>query len=78
MEAAGFEELGRASVVGWWQEVAGHKNESRFAGHFVFCGIWKGMMMMFAYDDDDDEMCYSRPRLILTIFIAYAHIYITS
>ena len=36
------------------------------------------MIMMFAYDDGDDEMCYSYPRLMLTIFIAQVHISITS
>ena len=40
-----FEEFGRASVVCWRQEVARHKNESRFAGHSV---------LRYLEEDDDD------------------------
>ena len=63
LEAVGFKELGRASVVCWWQKVAGHKNESRFAGHYVIPVIWKRMMMAFNYnygdnDHDNNEMYY--------------------
>ena len=73
LEAVGFEEFGRAGVVCWRQEVAGHEDESRVARHSVLCYL-KRMLIIFAYDGDVEKRCYSYSQLMLAIFIAQVYI----